>query len=82
MLRLWGIWVIASVIAGLVLGWRGRAGAATAAGLACGACAFGLNVGMGDAAGSALWSMAAGGSGFIAGGLAGQGLAALWRRRR
>ncbi|MFC3637615.1 hypothetical protein ACFONL_09530 [Camelimonas fluminis] len=71
MLRMWVIWVVASAVIGVAIGFRAGARVAVIAGLAIGLCAFAINALQGDALVSAFWSMAAAGGGLVAGGLLG-----------
>lgn len=71
MLRLWGIWVIASTIAGVVMGLRRRMRMAIVTGALAGAVALAFNLFQGDGALSSFWSMVAAGGGMLVGGLTG-----------
>ncbi|MGV2981638.1 hypothetical protein ACERNI_15730 [Camelimonas sp. ID_303_24] len=77
MLRMWVIWVVASAVIGVAIGFRAGARVAVIAGLAIGACAFTINALQGDALVSAFWSMMAAGGGLVAGGLLGAAVIAV-----
>lgn len=71
MLRIWGIWVIASTLTGVVIGLKTGARRAVLAGLAAGVLAFAFNSFQGDSLASSFWSLAAAGGGLVVGGVVG-----------
>lgn len=71
MLRIWGIWLVASALVGLAMGLKWRARSAVLAGAAAGALAFAFNWFQGDSFSSSFWSLVAAGSGLLVGGLIG-----------
>lgn len=82
MLRLWGIWLIASIIFGVMMGLKQRVRTALLCGAMAGAGALGFNLIEGDGAVSSFWSMIAAGGGFIAGGLIGAAVVSAFARDR
>jgi len=77
MARMWVIWVVASTVIGVAIGFRAGARIAVITGLVIGLCAFAINAFQGDALVSAFWSMAAAGGGLVAGGLLGAAVIAM-----
>lgn len=80
MLRLWGIWLIASFIVGVVIGLKGRERLGALIGMGCGLAALAFNLIEGDSFVSSFWSMAAAGGGLVAGALVGAGVARVLAR--